>query len=180
MLPQICLLAGQNDLVYFARETFRDRSFPASAEKAAVVSSLLQAAISKTTFYAPNMYSYSSKPSHGKGGEAAKFIKLSVELECPALAKTVVERVMDTSQWSAVQAQECAKYVMVPLVPFLADYTRDKPDLVGSLMDALRETTVRLYMDWIVAYVPRLTKADFAKVVRASLVDGDYKLLMTR
>ncbi|GJE87332.1 hypothetical protein PsYK624_034150 [Phanerochaete sordida] len=174
VLPQLLALSDKDFLEDFARHLFADAPLGSEDEKHPIVAKLVDAVLSKTTFYQP----------HGPADQTAharRCIKLCVDTGCANLVPSTIDRIVDVSALSPGDAQGSARTVMLPLLAWCMD-AKNQEDGAQAVPDAcidkLRETGVKLYLDWCASNFG-YNRAYVATLVRATATDGDPTRFMT-
>lgn len=151
MLSQLVSLADDEFLLGFAQSVHEHRHFPNSDAKRVVVSTLLEAAISKAVFHPPP--TYPPRPPRSVAGDpsavAKCYVRIAYKLRCEEMVKSVINRVMDTSSLTSNATLACAQRVLLPLTAFLMRRARSNPQAqfpAWSEFRRLQQTAVGQYL----------------------------------
>ena len=191
MLPQLLPVADEDFLREFATEVFFDKEFPECADKTHVVPTLLTTAIYKAKFYNPKpaqsrasyLYPYRHEPEPAVVGDlekAKKYVQLCFDVECTHLLGNVLDRVMNASGLSALDAQEYAKSVMFPLATFVTEQMCLNP-AIGPIpqLENLRSTMTKFFLDGVEKNPSSFNKREIARLLSMCVVDGNPTIFMT-
>lgn len=186
MFPQFLPTASEDVLRGLATQLFAAEFLPESAEKSAVISTLLSAGITKAAFFKPPSppqqayYPSWNRPSQpqvsaGDRAELAKrYVQTCIVLGCPELVGNMLDKVGDTSALEAKHAQECARTVMLPVVAACVERMRGTPESVPKeKFEKLKENAVKLYFEWFIANTRAVTRPDVVALINAVVVDGN-------
>lgn len=152
------------------------------------MSTLLRAAIAKAALYTPvpprTAYGYYNPPAAPADASASakRYLQLCLELRCAPLVAAVFERI-STAGFAPAQAQECARSVLIPLVAWCAERMRARPEDRAALeahIQELRERAVGLYLDWMAANASVVGRAEVAKAVDVTVVEGKPEVFMEK
>lgn len=174
LLPQLLALGSRDFLREFAQQLFADRAIPPSPEKTTAVSKLVQAVITKTTFYEPG-------GARDQSTGAKDCIRLCANLGCSPLISSVIDHARNVSDLASHDVLECARAVMLPLVAWCAELRRTNPGIIPDPgFDKLRRTGLKLYLRWLEVNAAKVERAHVATLVQAAVVDEDPTAFMCR
>ncbi len=180
LLPRFLDLADAEFLKEFARSIWSDVEFPICDAKTAVVHSLLEAAISRTTFTSSNTPGYTSTANRLL--LVKSYIQTARSAGSSGLVDAILERVMDLDGLPTAQTHEYARQVMLPLVVFLSPRETGRlavPQEIPSKFGLLQETAIKLYLDALLADPNTLTSlGEAAILLDAALAHNSGKLFL--